>query len=40
MTPEQELDEFRKLGLTPKQIRSIMEEAEEMKEYIEFLENL
>lgn len=35
-----ELKEFRKLGLTPRQIRSIIKEAAEMREYIEFLEEL
>ena len=42
MTPteKRELDEFRDLGLSPRQIRAIIKEAEKMKEYIEFLEAL
>ena len=36
----EELQEFRSLGLSPRQIRAILREAEEMREYIEFLEEL
>lgn len=35
-----ELEEYRGTGLSPRQIRSIKREAEKMREYIEFLENL
>lgn len=40
VTEKEELEEFRKLGLTPRQIRAIIEEAAKMREYIEFLEAL
>ena len=35
-----ELEEYRGLGLTPRQIRAIIKEAAEMREYIDFLKTL
>lgn len=35
-----ELEEYRGTGLTPRQIRAIQKEAAEMREYIEWLEEL
>jgi len=35
-----ELEEYRGTGLSPRQIKAIKREAEKMRDYIEFLENL
>ena len=35
-----EFEAFKALGLTPRQIRTIIKESTELKEYIEFLEEL